>query len=275
MHGFRFDPAARYRMPVLFGPSCGPRYGPEGKQFDYRHCVRSAAGVHFLTDEVKLKNLLPPGFELRGAPVVVLEHTILHNLPWLAGRSYSMLGMKIPVKFNGATEILNGMLLAVLWENRPEPILSGRDELGFSKVFCDLPEPQIVDNSRAYQASWEGKTFFSLKLTNLVDAPAPTAAVSDGVLHYAYMPDRSGSKPHEECTQVMLSPSGHGNMEVKQYQTGEADFQFNRTNFDELPTMYQIVNTLAELPIVETRQAYFMRATGSTDLSEQRVVEQA
>ena len=31
--------------------------------------------------------------------------------------------------------------LVVLWENLTDPILTGREELGFSKIYCEIPEP--------------------------------------------------------------------------------------------------------------------------------------
>lgn len=271
---FTFDPAARYRMPVMFGPTVGPRQGPEGERFDGSNAPFSVTSVRFLSDAARLEALLPPGFVLNGAPVVTVEHTILHDLAWLAGRSYSMLGVKLPVVFTGAQETLTGALLTVLWENRPEPILSGREELGFNKVFCDLPEPMVVGNSRTCRASWDGFEFFNLRLTGLRAATPPAAAPTDGVLHYAYMPPMGGDSPHETRTRVMLSPAPSVASTVDLYQTGEAELTFNRASFVQMPTMFQIVNTLADLPVLEMRGASFLKARGKGDLNDQRMVRQ-
>lgn len=275
MAGFRFDPAARYRMPVMFGPTAGPRQGPQGQTFDSSDAPFTVMGVRFLSDRAALEALLPQGFELNGEPVVTVEHTILHDLQWLAGRSYSMLGVKLPVTFTGADETLTGALLTVLWENRPEPILSGREELGFNKLFADLPEPQIVGTSRRCRASWDGHGFFEMALTGLRSASPPKAAPSDGTLHYAYMPPMGQEGTHESRTRVMLSPNPPVTpSRIVSYEAGEAELSFTRSSFEQLPTMFHIVNALADLPVLEMRGGFTLRGLGKSDLREQRMVRQ-
>lgn len=271
---FTFDPDARYRMPVMFGPTVGPRQGPVGETFDGSNAPFTVTTVRFLSDRDKVEAVLPPGFALAGEPVVTVEHTILEDLAWLAGRSYSMLGIKLPVTFEGAEESIRGALLTVLWENRPEPILSGREELGFNKVYCELPEPMTVENTRVCRASWDGYEFFRMKLSGLTDAEPPKAGPSDGVLHYAYMPPMGLDTPHETRTRVMLSPTPKKASKVVLYQTGSAEFAFNEATFEQMPTMFQIVNVLAALPVLEMRGAFYMKARGKGDLRDQRMVLQ-
>src|SRR3546814_10519540 len=72
-----------------------------------------------------------------------------------------------------------------------DPIISGREELGFSKLFCDLPSPIEHDGRFLCRASWDGHEFASLDLAGLsAGAPPPEAAVppSEGLLHYRYVP---------------------------------------------------------------------------------------
>ncbi|WP_317930407.1 acetoacetate decarboxylase family protein [Halioxenophilus sp. WMMB6] len=271
---FKFDSASRYRMPVMFGPSVSPRQGPNGEQFDGSNAPFTVTSVQFLSDAAQLMSLLPEGFTLNGEPVVTVEHTILHDLAWLAGRSYSMLGVKLPVIFEGGDEVLHGPLLTVLWENRPEPILSGREELGFNKLYCELPEPMTVGNSRICRASWDGHEFFRLKLSELTDATPAKLPKSDGVLHYYYMPPLEPGTPHEERARVMLSPTPTLPVKVDLYQTGSAEFAFNEASFEQMPTMFQIVNVLSALPVFEIRGASLLKARGKGDLSNQRMVGQ-
>ncbi len=261
-------------MPVTFGPSVGPRQGPDGETYDGTNAPFTVVSIRFLTDQAKVEALLPPGFTLNGDPVITLEHSILHDLAWLAGRSYSMLGVKIPVTFEGADETLNGALLSVLWENRPEPILSGREELGFNKVYCELPEPMTVGNNRVCRASWDGYEFFRMKISGLSDASPPKAPVSDGTLHYAYAPPMGVDGPHDSRTRVMLSPTPTMVTQIDSYQTGEAEFEFKSATFEQMPTMFQIVNVLADLPVHEIRGVSLLKARGKSDLREQRMVRQ-
>ena len=63
-----------HRMPYGFGPSAGPRQGPEGRAFDWTDGpARRAVSVSYLTDGALLAGLLPPGFSLAGEPVVTVE----------------------------------------------------------------------------------------------------------------------------------------------------------------------------------------------------------
>lgn len=272
MNKFRFNPKSRYRMPVMFGPTVGPRQGPNGETFDGADAPYTLTTVKFLSQEDALRALLPTGFDLAGAPVVTVEHTILHDLAWLAGRSYSMLGIKLPVVFHGGQERLQGALLTVLWENRAEPILSGREELGFNKVYCELPDPVENGNERICRASWDGFEFLKLRVFGLKDVPPPDAPTSDGVLHYAYMPPMGTNTSHEERARVMLSPSPLTAITPDVFQVGAAELDINTTSFEQMPTMFQIVNTLADLPMLEMRGGSFVKSHGKGDLSDQRMI---
>ena len=275
MAGVRFDPKARYRMPVLFGPTVGPRQGPHGQRYDGQDAPFEVMGARFLSTAEALEPLLPQGFALDGDPVVTVEHTILQDLQWLAGRSYSMLGVKLPVVFTGADELLRGPLLTVLWENRPEPILSGREELGFNKLYADLPAPEQVGTTRSCRASWDGHGFFRMRLHGLAPAKPPKAPASDGTLHYAYMPPMGQDGPHQSRTRVMLSPSPPATpSRIVQYQAGEAELEFTRSTFDQVPTMFHIINALSDLPVVEMLGGFTLSGRGKSDLAEQRMVAQ-
>ena len=271
MGGFRFAPGARYRMPVLFGPTVGPRQGPQGQTYDLTNAPFTQTSVRFLSEGAALDALLPERFALDGDPVVTVEHTILHDLGWLGGRAYSMLGVKLPVMFDGRDRVLRGDLLTVLWENRPEPILSGREELGFAKLFCDLPEPQVVDTRRICRASWDGFTFCTLDLDDLAEAPVPQGAARDGTLHYAYRPPFDGAT-HEDCVTVMLSPAPRVPARAIEHRTGRARIAWHPATFEQLPTMFQVVNTLAALPVVEDLGGRVLRGAGRSDLADQHAV---
>ena len=73
MGGFRFAPGARYRMPVLFGPTVGPRQGPQGQTYDLTNAPFTQTSVRFLSEGAALDALLPERFALDGDPVVTVE----------------------------------------------------------------------------------------------------------------------------------------------------------------------------------------------------------
>ena len=141
---YQFDPDKMYRMPTHFGPRTGPRRGPDGQRFENRDTPRSTSfSVSFLSNPDQLEALLPPGFTLDGEPVVTVSASYMTEIEWLAGRGYNTLGASFPVRFEGEKDRLSGNLLTVLWENLTDPILTGREEIGFSKIYCELPYPHL------------------------------------------------------------------------------------------------------------------------------------
>lgn len=278
MNGFPL-PGRRYRMPTVFGPTPGPRQRPDGAAFDGSATRRDCATLQFLTDEGRLRELLPPGFQLEGEPVVSVEFTRLRQLEWLAGRGYNMLGVKLPARFEGRQDRARGHFLAVLWESRPEPIISGREELGFAKLYAELAGPRVLCGRHQYTASWDGHSFFQMQLElgeavtidATADAAQPADDVQRGTLHYRYMPKVS-APGQADVAEAVLTPATHkaGPTSV---QCGTGSLSFIRSSWEQLPTMSHIVNALAELPLIEIRAASRSVSRGGSDLSDQKVLD--
>jgi hypothetical protein len=142
------QPGRMFRMPYGYGPTAGPRQGPDGRPFswiDTPHKLTVAAS--FLTDADQLATLLPPRFSLVGEQVVTVELHVITQLELLAGRGYSMLYVRFPAIHEGQQGRTTGSFLSVLWEKLADPILSGREELGFAKLWCELPPPRLFRKS--------------------------------------------------------------------------------------------------------------------------------
>lgn len=268
-----------YRMPYGFGPTAGPRQGPNNSPFDWSDAPhRWSAAVSFLTDSSHLDRLLPPGFHLAGEPVVTVEFFVLSELEWLAGRGYSMLQVRFPAAFNGKRDRAVGTFLPVLWENLADPILSGREELGFAKLWCELPQPRITRDRVTCTASWLGHEFAALELTDLAEAEARTPAypglgdiASEGTLHYKYIPqtEQWGKAAVEHAC---LTPPA-GTPTTQRLRVGTGRVEFRPTTWEQMPTQFHIVQALAALPILEQREAWCVETRGASDLSQQRVLE--
>lgn len=266
-------------MPTVFGPTPGPREGPDGAAFDGSATRRDCAALQFLTDEWRLRQLLPPGFLLEGEPVVSVEFTRLRQLEWLAGRGYNMLGIKLPARFEGRHDRARGHFLAVLWENRAEPIISGREELGFAKLYAELAGPRVLGTQHQYTASWDGHCFFHMQLelgqAEVVEpttpAEQPTDGALSGTLHYRYMPKVS-APGQADVTQAVLTPARHPTGPIA-LQRGTGSLSFTRSRWEQLPTMAHIVNALADLPLIEVRAATRSMSRGASDLSDQQVLD--
>ena len=267
---------AMHRMPYGFGPTPGPRQGPDLKPFDWsRSPHRLSVAVSFLTEARLLGQLLPPGFSLEGEPVVTVELTELSELEWLAGRGYSMLGVRFPARFRSGTQDVTGSFLSVLWENLADPILSGRDELGYAKIWCELAPARHFRNKVACSASWLGHQFAEISVAELVDAervapvyPGLEGRKSDGTLHYKYVPDTQDWGA-AALAHACLSPPG-GSVAVERVRRGKGSVAFFPTTWEDMPTQAHIVTKLLQLPQLEARGAWVAELRGASDLSNQR-----
>jgi hypothetical protein len=265
-----------FRMPYGYGPTASPRQGPDGKPFswiDTPHKMTVAAS--FLTKAEELASLLPPGFSLVGEPVVTVELHVITELEWLAGRGYSMLYVRFPATYEGQQGRTTGSFLSVLWENLADPILSGREDLGFAKLWCELPPPRLFRNRAVCAASWLSHQFCEIEVadltaTELQAAPQPGLAgiQSEGVLHYKYMPatqDWGSAAVAHAC----LTPAG-GKVKLESLRLGQGRVRFFPTSWEQMPTQFHIITALAELPQLEQREAWVATTRGGSDLSDQR-----
>ena len=270
---YTFQPGKMYRMPTHFGPRTGPRQGPDGRTFANLDTPKSTSlSVSFLTDANALEALLPECFTLDGDPVVTVFAKYMTQIEWLAGRGYNVLGVSFPAAFDGAEDHVRGSFLSVLWENLTDPILTGREELGFAKIYCELPDPAILRGSWHSTASWLGFKFLDLRVGDLQapdPAPAEPPRPNDGTLHFKYIP-KTGEWGTADVAYPVLSPATGSNERVLEHRSGRGSVQFHRAAWEDMPTQYMIVNVLADLPIKDYRGASVTRSVGAKDLSDQR-----
>jgi len=264
------EAGVRYRMPVIFGPAPGPRQKADGTRWKPEETGTMNCEwmtVSYLTREAALAKILPPGFALRGPPVVSVSLSFFNNLYWLAGRGYGIVYVDFPVLYSGKTETIAGAFCAVLWEGIPDAIMTGREELGFPKLFADIP-PLKRDRQQGTaggEASWFGHKFFEIELQGLKEVSGDKKLPgSDGpALHYKYMPRTSISGAEGKdlaYVTTSLPPPGAGG-DASPIKFGDSNFKkwkgtagtilWRRATFEQLPTTFHVVNGLADLPILE------------------------
>jgi hypothetical protein len=169
-----FKPGVRYRMPAVFGPAPGPRQKADGTLWTPEEAGTMNATwmtVKYRTHREQLERILPPGFQLRGEPEVHASLAFFSNLYWLAGRGYGIAMIEIPTTYHGRTETIDGAFCPVLWEGIPDAILTGREELGFPKLFADIPALEIdhAHGTAGGSDSWFDFRFFEIALQGLVE----------------------------------------------------------------------------------------------------------
>lgn len=272
---YAFVPGARYRMPTHFGPSLGPRQGLGDRRYQ---CLdtpgQTIIRAGFRAEAEQLERFLPPRFSLL-RPEIHFTFCYMTDVEWLAGRGYNTFGVSIPARYAGSRERIDGEILLVLWENMADPIISGREELGFSKVYCELPPPLRRDGEAVCRASWDGHQFATLRLSGLGDTrrewPAPDP--SEGLLHYKYMP-KTGAPGEADAEYAVLTPIDGGHFRTERNLPADgASCDFRHSTWEELPTLVHIVNALAELELGECVEARIIEGRGAKDLSDQRILD--
>jgi hypothetical protein len=260
-----------YRMPVFFGPKPGPRQWPAGRTFDFsRTPRRKVVGVTFLSDARRLQAMLPDCFGLWGEPRVTVEATYMTEIGWLAGRGYNMCDVKFEAVYKGAEGLVHGTLVLVRWENLADPILSGREELGHNKLYCEIPELRALDGRLSTTLTWLGTPFLDLSVSDLTDAPAfGRDPLHRGMLSYKYVP-RTGEWGTADVEYATLSPHATAVQSVAWRKTGQGDVRFRPATWEELPTLYTIVNHLSELDNLGVVGAYAYEQAGGASQAETR-----
>ena len=286
---------SRYRMPTVFGPAIGPRQHPDGRMWKPEETGTMNADwmrVAYRTDPAKLEKLLPPGFSLRGDPVLSVSCAWFRNLYWLAGRGYGILSLDFPVTYRGKDEVIEGSFCPIIWEGRPDAILTGREELGFPKMFSEFPE--ITRDEAAGTAScstgWMGHTFFEIELSALQEQANPVKVLpgSNGgpQLYYKYMPRTSpnGCEGADVAYVTCGAPKGSAaaNIQMEDFEyrrwTGNGRVQWHKATFEQVPLQHKIINTVADLDILEVVEVEMVRFAGpgiAVSVNGMRAVEPA
>lgn len=156
-----------------------------------------------------------------------------------------------------------------------DPIITGREELGFAKVFSDISDISITEDQASVIASWQGFDFLEMKLSGLEkldEIPEPNRSrKNDGLLHYKYIP-KTGDWGKADIEYPVLSPtSGSNTRLLKSYRAAGA-LNWNKARWEDLPTLYNIVNTIEALEVFEYTQASLTYSIGSDNLRGQKIL---
>lgn len=253
------------RMPMSFGPSPGPRQDLNGIQRKPLNATYKTSYITFKTYKSYLSTLLPSDdfqFSTEGMwTTATFSVTRLENLEWLGGRGYTMLGLYVhDILHKSSSDSdsddsaeLRGDFLPVLFENMADPIITGREELGFSKVFATLDQKASSESSFVLSAGWEGTEFCRLTLDDLEEAPNTESALRSPVLHYKTIP--SSIKKGQDAEYATTYPSIPTAEGERRWKAGKADIVFTDLENEELdmafPTLANIIKGLRGVKVVE------------------------
>jgi len=271
---YRFEPGRIYRMPTHFGPAPGPRQIPGTAVADStRSPQKTLITASFLTEASALERHTPERFQLAGEPVVTIEFHYMTHIDWLAGRGYTMIQLWWPATFNGERDQITGRFLAVMWENLADPIITGRGEIGQPKLFADIPDTLFTDGTYHCAASWMGFRFLEVRVSE-TSRPGDhllQQQAMQGTLMLKYIP-RTGEWGEPEVCQVTYTPIATPDLTVEWTKPGTATIAFHRAEWSDLPTMYHVVNALADLPVLATRGASIAHTRGGKSYRDTRIL---
>ena len=86
-----------------------------------------------------------------------------------------------------------------------------------------------------------------------------------------YVP-RTGSWGEHDVCQVTLTPAEDHDNTIESRQLGRGAVRFHRAAWRDLPTMYHVVNALAELPLIEPRGGRVQYSRGGKPYLDQRTL---
>jgi hypothetical protein len=269
---YEFLPGARYRMPSHFGPAPGPRNIPKSEHIDHgQYPLSTVVTLRFRTDAASLEAMMPPGMSLAGAPIVSIDFAYIKAIPWLAGRGYNLCLVSWPGVFRGDRDTATGRFAAVLFESFADPIITGRDELGHPKIYCEIPEPRIQNARHVCSLSWQGYEFVHAEVDLSAAAPVPAVTADDPFhpphwLQWKYIP---GTPPEAgpDASYATISPDPlaahhYPGIKVDSALCGPGTLQFSTARWEDLPTLYHVANGLAALPMHEITLACVTRSHG-------------
>jgi hypothetical protein len=279
------------RMPLSFGPMPGPRQDALGVKHEGKDSTFMTASIKFRTSKTLLQNLLPTASFRFSSPATNVYATFgvttLGNMAWLGGKGYSHFGLYIHgVDYTSPSgEVVRGTYLPILFENLADPILSGREELGMPKLWCELDVQRKEETSALDMgAGWLGEQFCALAISNLEEVTETTStntadASDEGLMWYKYIPrsglSTSGKKREADAEYAMFLPNAdEGKVERKLAKTwkGTGNISFDKLDGKRLPTLYHIVERLADIPVYEVMEAKVVMGNGVSDVSTARQV---
>ncbi|RMZ67774.1 salicylate hydroxylase [Pyrenophora seminiperda CCB06] len=298
-----------WRMPTVFGPMPGPRQDYYGGKRDVTNASFTTASVKFATSRTLLEGLLPRGgggswkFTAPDTRAyATFSATQLDNLDWLGGKGYTHFGLYIhgvqytssstPSSPDGtASTVVQGTYLPILFENLADPIVSGREELGFPKVYAELHvQDQEGGGKYSLEAGWMGEKFCTFSLEDLQDTPATSTTPSNppapsqpnptptstGLLLHKYIPASGPSargQPDVEYTTFVPDDSSSSTRTISSSLTARtAKISFSALDWERLPTLHHIVERLQEIPVWEVVGAKVERGRGVSDVGGVRRV---
>lgn len=285
---FKFEEGKMYMMPVVFGPAVTPRQKPEGGRWIYDSPTKT---THYkVVCEVsaeKLESILPEKYELL-SPHVIITFSALRNIAWLQGGGYDILHVEVPVHFKGEKDDFIANFEPVLWEDVTDAILTGRDQLGYSKIFGFIKTMTEDENgvARGSIATHEF-TFLDMVVDTNAEPEDPETLKqvlhnpeNKGKVHFKYFPRTGEPFTTSDVCYSVLGPSNWNPPEdlpkdcpATETKVCKGELIWHKPEWKDAPAQARIIQFLCDMGFKKYVGAEKSVVYSHADVYAQHIVE--
>ena len=246
---FTFKENYLYHMPVHF------REEAQDQMIDTLYGDVFMLMADMTTDMDLLAQFVPQEFEIL-APVVNVQYSNCRRVDWMSQGEYRILQFAVPVAYLGNDEGLTGLYPLVLWEDKAEPILTGRENTGMPKMFADISIERCWESHWFIRASHEGSTFVKFDFWDGEAVGAEEilamnqANPSGNAFGWRYIPNVSGGGA--ALSHAVLYPAAS---QVHEMWRGKATITWTGFEYWDNIIQASIIEKLSSLPILGVENA--------------------
>ena len=190
---------------------------------------------------------------------------VMFILYYLYSSTNNLINVNVPVHFKGERDDLDADYIMVMFENHGEPIMGGRDTMGYNKVYCEIPNIEHYGSKYVARAnSWDFR-FMKMEL-DMSKEPQDLATVqaieakSQGKVNFKYLPHvmEKGEDPALNYTKPAVAyptilpkweqPDDYPyELRKPEIEYGDGTIEFIKPTWEEMPTDYNIGLTVSVL----------------------------
>ena len=265
MSNFKIPKNGNDMMPFNFGPRA-TNANVSGWYRDVTMIV-----VPYLTDANILRSIIPEQFSIPEEPVVSIAYACNKDIDWLAGRAYNLISVSVETTFKGTVDQETAAYNLVFWENLTDPILTGRELQGIPKIYADIEDHKLKSGTASSHVSHYNNPILDISISNLTkldDDIVKTISDSEKnkkTFGYRYIPNVDVTKEP-----VVAEPILHTSHNFfKEMHLGQGHVDWHSSSWEQNPTQAHIINKLKELPILEYKDAVFIKGATNLFIPEQ------
>lgn len=248
----KLEPNTKYDMPAAFGKSI---YTKVSHVPDLQLIATS-----FETTPEAIEALLPPHIAKGDSNLVYVNRLRYRGIDYVAGRGYEEIVVGVNARHEHDGKVINAPYMLCIWVDEVPSILSGRESLGYPKLYAEIPQLIEVEDTIRFSASEYGTRFLEgnvRDLKQLPDSAIPkvNASVSEFNFAWKYIQGPEGTIDADYITLTRMK------WDYQQAWMGKGESRFIPGSFEDMPASCAAVKGLAALPVLSWKPAFVAKAT--------------